>query len=107
MGWLRFLRPSEARERTIAGASGPTGQGEVEVREVLSRRDLDLFLRVPWRTNAGDPNWVPRLLVEVKEFLDPRRHPFYLHGAATKYVAVRGGEAVGCWWKHSIRRRGR
>lgn len=95
MGWLRFLRPSEACQRTIAVASGPSGQDDLEVREVVSRRDLNRFLRVPWRTNAGEPNWVPRLLVEVKEFLDPKRHPFYLHGAATKFVAVRGGEAVG------------
>jgi len=95
MGWLSFLRSRDATERTIAGALGPTGQGGVEIREVATRRDLNRFVRVPWRTNAGDPNWVPRLIVEVKEFLDPKRHPFYLHGSATKFLAVRDGEAVG------------
>ena len=64
----------------------------VEIREVATRRDLDRFVRVPWRTNASDPNWVPRLIVEVREFLDPKRHPFYLHGAAAKFLALRGGE---------------
>jgi len=95
MRWLSFLRSRDAREGTIAGAPSPAGQGGVEIREVATRRDLDRFLHVPWRTNADNPHWVPRLLVEVREFLDPKRHPFYLHGSATKFLAMRDGEAVG------------
>lgn len=67
----------------------------LEVREVRDRKDLDRFIKLPWRIYAEDPNWVPPLLTEVKEFLNPRKHPFYLHGAATKYIALRGGETVG------------
>jgi len=67
----------------------------VEIREVTSRRDLDKFLRVPWPIYAGDPNWVPPLLIDVREFLDPKRHPFYLHGTATQFLALEGASAVG------------
>ena len=32
---------------------------------------------------------------EVKEFLDRRRHPFYLHGEAAQFLALRGGVPLG------------
>ena len=38
---------------------------------------------------------MPPLLLEVKEFLNPRKHPFYRHGAATQFIAVRGQETLG------------
>ncbi len=31
----------------------------------------------------------------MKAFLDRRKHPFYKHGDATKFIALRGGETVG------------
>jgi GNAT superfamily N-acetyltransferase len=34
-------------------------------------------------------------LLEVKAFLDPRKHPFYLHGAATQFLAYDQGQLVG------------
>ena len=67
----------------------------LEVREVQGRGDLDRFVKLPWRIYAQDPSWVPPLLVEVRDFLNARKHPFYLHGAATQYIALRGGETVG------------
>ena len=50
---------------------------------------------MPWPLYAEDPHWVPPLLMEVKEFLDRRKHPFYRHGEATQFLALRGGQAVG------------
>ena len=67
----------------------------LEICEVRNRRDLDRFIRLPWRIYADDPHWVPPLLVEVKEFLDRRKHPFYKHGEATKFIALRGDQCVG------------
>jgi len=67
----------------------------VEVREVTTRRELDQFVKLPWPIYAGDPHWVPPLLIEVKEFLNRKKHPFYLHGDATQFLALRGGAAVG------------
>ena len=67
----------------------------VEVLEVKSRRDLDRFVKVPWPIYGDDPCWVPPLLLEVKEFLNRKKHPFYLHGDATALVALRGSRAVG------------
>jgi GNAT superfamily N-acetyltransferase len=65
------------------------------VREVRDRADQDRFIRLPWRIYARDPHWVPPLEIEVREFIDRRRHPFYLHGDATQFIALRGDEVVG------------
>jgi GNAT superfamily N-acetyltransferase len=74
----------------------PQGKtGGVEIREVQSGRDLRDFLRVPWPIYADDPQWVPPLLLDQKEFLDRRKHPFYKHGAATQFIALRGGVPLG------------
>jgi GNAT superfamily N-acetyltransferase len=67
----------------------------VRIREVTSRRDLRQFIRLPWAIYADDPHWVPSLLIDVKEFLDPKRHPFYLHGAAAQFLAFDGDSPVG------------
>ncbi len=67
----------------------------LSIREVRSRRDINRFVRLPWRIYAADPHWVPPLLVEVKAFLNRRKHPFYEHGDAAQFLAVRGRQAVG------------
>ncbi|HDT13047.1 MAG TPA: hypothetical protein ENO03_01695 [Candidatus Aminicenantes bacterium] len=67
----------------------------MDIRPVRTGRDMRRFLRLPWRIYAGDPNWVPPLLSEVRAKLDPRRHPFFQHGEAASFLAVRDGEDVG------------
>jgi hypothetical protein len=56
---------------------------------------LKQYIEFPWRIYARDPNWVPPLRREVEEFVDPARHPFYRHGAAAKFIALRQGRVVG------------
>jgi GNAT superfamily N-acetyltransferase len=73
----------------------PAPVAPLEVREVRDGSDLDRFLKVPWRIYEDDPQWVPPLLIDVKEFIDRRKHPFYLHGEATHFIAVRGDETLG------------
>ncbi len=93
MSWLSAWRTSRAAQCPVVGngqASGP-----VRVRTVESRADLDRFVRLPWRIYDRDPYWVPPLIIEVKEFLDRARHPFYLHGDARSWIAERDGVTVG------------
>jgi len=67
----------------------------IEVSQVTTRGDRAAFLRLPWKVYAGDPAWVPPLLIERAAFIDPKKHPFYLHGAAALFLARRRGEVVG------------
>ena len=67
----------------------------VDITQVASKRERDAFIKFPWRIYQGDPAWVPPLLLERKEFLDQKKHPFFDHGTAALFLARSGGEIVG------------
>jgi len=67
----------------------------IDVRGVVGRRELKLFLRFPWRIYREDPNWVPPLLASAARTLDPQHNPFFEHGEIRPYLAWRGGQPVG------------
>lgn len=66
----------------------------VQITEVVSRRDLDEFIEVPYRLMRGDPAFVPPLRIERRQVLG-RDNPFFAHGEATYFLARRDGEVVG------------
>ena len=68
---------------------------ETIVTAVSSSADLNAFLKFPWQIYKSDPAWVPPLLLERKEFLDRKKHPFYEHGYAALFLARSGGKIVG------------
>ncbi len=80
---------------SVASGRCEPAEGALEIREVRTGGDLDQFIRVPWGIYEGDPHWIPPLIFDVKEFLNRRKHPFYLHGEAAQFVALRGGRAEG------------
>jgi hypothetical protein len=67
----------------------------IEIRKVQTRRDLKNFIRFPWRVYENDPNWVPPLIMEIKDKLNRRKHPFFEHGEADYFLALRGEKIVG------------
>jgi len=67
----------------------------VIIKEVTTSRELNQFVDFPWRIYRDDPYWVPPLKLEVKDTLNPKKHPFYKHGTATKFLAYQEGQVVG------------
>ena len=67
----------------------------IEISEVGSRQERNAFIKFPWRVYANDPAWVPPLIIERKEFLNRKRHPFFRHGDAALFLARKNGEIVG------------
>lgn len=70
-------------------------EAPVRVRQVRTWRDQYYFTRLPWLIYRNDPAWIPPLLIEVKEFLNPRKHPFLQHGTAAQFLACQDGCPVG------------
>lgn len=68
---------------------------ELTVRPVEGRRDLDRFIRLPERLRRNDPQWVPPLRFERRQFLDRRRNPYFDHADAEYFLADRDGDVVG------------
>ena len=67
----------------------------LEVRPVASRRELNTFIKLPWRLYRNEPNWVPPLVYDRKRFLDRSRNPFFRHAEVEYFLAWRDGRAVG------------
>jgi len=68
---------------------------EITVQSVESKRDLEAFLRVPWHIYAEDPHWIPPLLMERRDHLNPEKNPWFDHGDARLWIAWRGKQPVG------------
>ena len=67
----------------------------LEVRPVVGRRDLREFVELPFRLHSTSPVWVPPLRLERRIFLSRRLNPFFTHGDAQLFLAVRDGRTVG------------
>lgn len=67
----------------------------VQIEPVSSRRDLLNFIKFPWRIYQNDPAWVPPLIQERKDFLNPKKNPFFEHADVQLFVACRNGTPVG------------
>jgi hypothetical protein len=67
----------------------------LRIQPVEDRRTLKLFLEIPARLHAGDPNWVQPLLFERLEHLNPRKNPYFEHAEVAYWLAFRGERPVG------------
>jgi GNAT superfamily N-acetyltransferase len=75
----------------------------VNVRQIDSKADRRTFAKVPWVAHQNDSQWVPPLLSDVLDTLNPRKNPFFEHGEAALFLAERDGEAVGRISAHTNR----
>jgi len=67
----------------------------VQIRPVGTRKELETFIRLPFRLYRDEPNWVPPLLYDRRRFLDRSKNPFFEHGEAEYFLAWRDGRPVG------------
>jgi len=67
----------------------------IVVKKVAGSRELSRFIDFPWQIYRDDPCWVPPLKMEIRDMLNPKKHPFLKHGDAQPFLAFRGGEIVG------------
>jgi GNAT superfamily N-acetyltransferase len=64
------------------------------VRPVRGRHDLKRFIDLPYRLHAGTP-WIPPLRLERRLFLNRKLNPYFKHGEAEYFLALRGDRVVG------------
>jgi GNAT superfamily N-acetyltransferase len=67
----------------------------LEIRPVDSRRELNTFVKLPWRLYREEPRWVAPLLMDLKKRLDRRKNPWFKHARAQYFLVYRDGRPVG------------
>jgi len=70
-------------------------QQPVTIVPVENRRQRMEFIKMPWYLYRDDPHWVPPLIADQREYLDPKRGVFFDHGEARLFLARRNNRAVG------------
>jgi GNAT superfamily N-acetyltransferase len=73
----------------------PPLPSNLEVAPVRSSAERTAFIRLPSSIYKGDPNWVPHLEMERRDFMDRRKHPFFEFGEVEFFLARREGRVVG------------
>jgi hypothetical protein len=68
---------------------------DIIIRQVTGRADRKAFVELPYRLYAGDPNWVPPLRSEVYGLITPSKNPWFEHGEAAFFLALRNGSVAG------------
>jgi len=67
----------------------------IDIVEAVTPQQRDEFIFFQWAPYRGNPNWVPPLISERREFLDKTKHPFHQHSEVALFLAQRGGQTVG------------
>ncbi|PTL81003.1 GNAT family N-acetyltransferase [Vitiosangium sp. GDMCC 1.1324] len=73
----------------------PPLPADVEVTPVRTSADRTAFIRLTYSIYKGDPNFVPHLEMERRDFMDPRKHPFFEFGEVEYFLARRDKQVVG------------
>jgi GNAT superfamily N-acetyltransferase len=68
---------------------------DIQIETVVGTRSLRQFVTFPFARYQGDPLWVPPLIEERLDFLNPRKNPFFEHAHVALFLAWRGGTVVG------------
>ena len=69
--------------------------GKLVIKPAETAAERLAYIHFLWEVYKGDPYWVPPLISERIEFLDPNGHPFHQHAKVRYFTAHRDGKLVG------------
>ena len=67
----------------------------VEIKEIVTRREIKEFIKFPEKLYRDEPNWVPEIFMDEMNNLDRKKNPAFDYCEAKYFMAYRDGESVG------------
>jgi len=67
----------------------------ITVKEVLNKKDLKTFVKLPFAMYKNDPMWVPQLIRDDMEVFDRSKNPAFDSAEARQFLALKDGRPVG------------
>ena len=68
---------------------------KIDIKKVSSQGDYQTFVEFPFTLYRDNPFWVPPLVKDEIETLDPKLNPVYQNATASLFLAYKNGEVVG------------
>jgi GNAT superfamily N-acetyltransferase len=67
----------------------------VSIRKVENEKDRMQFIKLPWEIYKNDKYWVPPLIFDVRNNLNPKKNPFFQHSEVQLFLAEKDGKLAG------------
>lgn len=67
----------------------------MKIIPITTQKDIMRFIKFPHKLYKGDKNWVPKLIMDEKNFFNPKKNPYYAHSEVMLFLAVKNDEVVG------------
>lgn len=67
----------------------------IKIEAIGTGKQLKKFIHFPWQVYRDYPHWVPPLLVDFKQKIDPDKNPFFKHAEMELFLASRNGRICG------------
>lgn len=67
----------------------------IEIREIKTRNEIKEFIKFPFQLYKNHPYWVPALIKEECDNLDPKVNPVFDYAEARYFMAFKEGKPVG------------
>ena len=68
---------------------------DIIIKEVENAKDRWKLMTFPWEVYGDDPLWVPPLIPERKDVIDPEKGVFFERGSANFFLAYKNGKLAG------------
>lgn len=68
---------------------------KIEQVDTTNKKQVDRFIKFPYRLYKDTHQWVPPLDVDAYAQLNPQKHPFYEHSKVDFFLATKDGVDVG------------
>ena len=62
---------------------------KIIIKEAKTKEDYLAFVKFPFSLNKNNPNWVPPLIKDEIETIDPALNPVYQNSSARFFLAYR------------------
>lgn len=69
--------------------------GNIKIKVVQTRDDRRCFVELPWMIYKNEPNWIPPLLLDMYNTLNPDKNALLRLGPYCFFLAIRDGLPVG------------
>lgn len=67
----------------------------IDIKEMQTKAELKSFVKFPFALYADEPHWVPALINDELDSMDPDKNPVFKNAEAKYFIAYKNGKPVG------------